>query len=111
MIARLAALVAVVAFAATPFAYAQSQPGTATKPAQNSHKPPAKKPEASKKSTGDKSKTKPAESTPATMTGDIDLAFGAYQRGYFLTAFREATKRATENNDAKAMTLLGELYS
>jgi TPR repeat protein len=40
-----------------------------------------------------------------------DLAYGAFQRGRYLTAFREATKRASENNDPKAMTLLGELYA
>jgi hypothetical protein len=40
-----------------------------------------------------------------------DLAFGAYQRGFFLIALREATKRVAENGkDAAAMTLLGELY-
>jgi TPR repeat protein len=40
-----------------------------------------------------------------------DLAFGAYQRGYFITAFREATKRLGENpKDAAAMTLIGEIY-
>ncbi len=39
------------------------------------------------------------------------MAYGAYQRGYFLTAFAEATRRVGEKNDARAMTLLGELYS
>ena len=35
--------------------------------------------------------------------------FGAFQRGYYLTAFREATKRVAANpKDAAAMTLLGE---
>jgi TPR repeat protein/thiamine monophosphate synthase len=40
-----------------------------------------------------------------------DLAYGAYQRGYFLTAFAEATKRVEEKGDTRAMTLLGELYA
>src|SRR6185503_9920580 len=40
----------------------------------------------------------------------VDLAYGAYERGFFLTAFNEATKLAAQN-DAAAMTLLGELYS
>ncbi len=41
-----------------------------------------------------------------------DLAYGAYQRGLYLTAFREATLRLEKNNnDAAAMTLLGELYN
>ena len=42
--------------------------------------------------------------------GNIDLAYGAFQRGHFLTAFNEATKRA-QQNDPAAMTLLGELYA
>jgi TPR repeat protein len=41
-----------------------------------------------------------------------DLAYGAYQRGLYLTAFREATLRIEKDkNDAAAMTLLGELYN
>ena len=40
-----------------------------------------------------------------------DLAFGAYQRGFFLTALSEATKRVARNpKDAAAMTLIGEIY-
>jgi len=40
-----------------------------------------------------------------------DLAFGAYQRGYFRTAFQEAMKRIEKNrNDAAAMTLVAEIY-
>ncbi|HZY68261.1 MAG TPA: sel1 repeat family protein, partial [Devosia sp.] len=42
----------------------------------------------------------------------LDLAYGAYQRGLFLTAFNEATKRIeADPKDAAAMTLLGELYN
>jgi uncharacterized protein len=59
----------------------------------------------------------PAPSEPAGPRGDVetrtrpvDLAFGAYQRGLFLTAFREATRRLeADPTDAAAMTLLGEL--
>jgi TPR repeat protein len=41
-----------------------------------------------------------------------DLAYGAYQRGLYLTAFRQATLRIEKNSkDAAAMTLLGELYN
>ena len=40
-----------------------------------------------------------------------DLAFGALQRGYFVTAFREAMKRVeADPSDGPAMTILGELY-
>jgi hypothetical protein len=49
---------------------------------------------------------------PPTPGGPApDIAFGAFQRGYYLTAFREATKRVADNpKDAPAMTLLGEIY-
>src|ERR1700694_5952158 len=63
---------------------------------------------------GPKAKPKaaaPAQSALPTPTSpDADLAFGAFQRGYYLTAFAEATKRV-EKSDAKAMTLLAELYA
>ncbi|MCP8940160.1 SEL1-like repeat protein [Alsobacter sp. SYSU M60028] len=41
-----------------------------------------------------------------------DLAYGAFQRGLYLTAFREASKRIeTDPSDGAAMTLIGELYA
>jgi uncharacterized protein len=41
-----------------------------------------------------------------------DLAYGAYQRGLYITALREATARLERNReDAAAMTLLGELHN
>ncbi len=40
-----------------------------------------------------------------------DLAFGAYQRGFYLDAMREAQKRVAENpNDGAALTRIGELH-
>jgi TPR repeat protein len=39
-----------------------------------------------------------------------DLAYGAFQRGQYLTALAEATTRA-QQNDPAAMTLLGEIYA
>ena len=39
----------------------------------------------------------------------VDLAYGAYQRGYYLTAFELALPRA-EAGDAAAQTLIAELY-
>ena len=51
----------------------------------------------------------PAAST-APPASNVDLAYGAYERGFYLTAFNEAMKRA-QQNDAAAMTLLGELYA
>ena len=42
--------------------------------------------------------------------GAPDLAFGAYQRGYYQTAFAEAMKRIDKDlHDAAAMTLVAEL--
>src|SRR5262245_16755388 len=48
---------------------------------------------------------------PQPTAADADLAFGAFQRGYYLTAFAEAIKRVEANSDVKSMTLLGELYA
>ena len=48
--------------------------------------------------------------TPNSDQSNIDIAYGAFQRGFYLTAFNEATKRA-QQNDPAAMTLLGELYA
>ena len=49
---------------------------------------------------------------PPTVEGPPpDVAFGDYQRGYFLTALRDALKRVGDNpKDAAAMTLIGEIY-
>jgi TPR repeat protein len=44
--------------------------------------------------------------------GAPDLAFGAFQRGYYVTALHEAMKRVDANpKDGAAMTLIAELYS
>jgi len=49
--------------------------------------------------------------TPAPGDPPGDIAFGAYQRGYFITALRAATARVAANpKDAAAMTLIGEIY-
>src|ERR1700745_588023 len=55
----------------------------------------------------------PGERTaPAAPAGPPpDMAYGAFQRGYFITAFSLATDRVTNDADPKAMTLLGELYA
>lgn len=42
---------------------------------------------------------------------NVDLAYGAYQRGYYKTALKEAMKRVAANkHDGVAMTLIGEIY-
>ena len=46
----------------------------------------------------------------ARRQSNVDIAYGAFQRGHYITAFNEASKRA-QQNDAAAMTLLGELYA
>ena len=51
-----------------------------------------------------------AEHPDAVDPSTIDTAYGAFQRGLYLTAFNEATKRA-QQNDPAAMTLLGEIYA
>lgn len=52
-----------------------------------------------------------ATAAPAAPA-EPDLAYGAYQRGLYLTAYREATARLDKNPaDAAAMTLIGELYN
>jgi uncharacterized protein len=47
---------------------------------------------------------------PAANGAQLDLAYGAYQRGYFLTALQYATDDALKGNP-QSMTLLGELYA
>ena len=46
----------------------------------------------------------------APKRGEPDLAFGAYQRGFYLTALRFALPRA-EKGDPAAQTLIAELYT
>lgn len=58
----------------------------------------------------------PAPVDEATVISDaifgppVDIAFGAYQRGYFLTALAMALPRA-EQGDRAAQTLIAEIYS
>ncbi|OCC05216.1 hypothetical protein BA190_09940 [Labrys sp. WJW] len=56
---------------------------------------------------------KPAEAAaPAAPAGPPpDLAYGAFQRGYYLKALEEATKRVVSDKDPAAMTLIAQLYA
>ena len=46
------------------------------------------------------------------LAPEPDLAYGAYQRGLYLTAVREATSRLDRDpDDAAAMTLLAEIHN
>ncbi|HMO31086.1 tetratricopeptide repeat protein [Enterovirga sp.] len=66
---------------------------------------------APKKHAPEKPASKPA-AAPAKPAPKPDLAYGAYQRGLYVTAFREADARLrADPSDAAAMTLIGELYS
>lgn len=54
---------------------------------------------------------RPAAKAGGAAPPGADLAFGAFQRGYFLTAVREAEARIRANpRDGAAATLLGALY-
>src|SRR4029078_117695 len=88
---------------------AQPKKKPAPKPAQSSseksvakpaHKPPAQ--QAAPASVG---------ATPPGNGREADMAYGAYQRGFYMTAFAIATRRVEQKGDVKAMTLLGELYA
>src|SRR4051812_9797961 len=85
---------------------------TAPKPAKPK---PAKakiiKPAAKKPAPAPTASQPPASATaPVSEDPNVDVVFGAYQRGQYKTAFDLATARAA-NGDPKAMAMLGELYS
>src|SRR6185437_15325901 len=72
------------------------------------------KPPAPKKEAAPPAKPVPAPDkaeAPAPDNPNADLVYGAYQRGLYKTAFDLAMKRAQENKDSAAMTMLGELYA
>lgn len=71
----------------------QSQP--ARKPAHPKHVPAKPKP----------------PNPPAKTATAVDEAYGAFQRGHFLSAFDSAMREVNATGDAEAMTLLGELYA
>ena len=84
------------------FAVAQGQPATTPQHPQSKLVPR-------------KGSATPAQTTPVAATAgkgnEPDLAFGAFQRGRYITAFGLATQRALDRKDPKSMTLLGELYA
>ena len=91
-------------------------PGVQTPPASQPAAKPKAKPHAvaRKPAVTPKPATTPAATvTPAPVPDDpnVDLVYGAYQRGQYKIAFDLATQRAQEKNDPKAMTMLGELYA
>jgi TPR repeat protein len=91
------ALAALLAVPPTGTAAAQGQPAAKPQHPQSTLAPR-------------KGSTAPA--APTTADGSApDLAFGAFQRGQYITAFGLATQRALDRKDPKSMTLLGELYA
>jgi hypothetical protein len=94
------------ALAQTP----DAKTGTKTSPPQHKSHRPGVKP-APKESTSKPNAPEQGAAAPKSSANEPDLAYGAFQRGYFITAFSLATKRVEEKDDVSAMTLLGELYA
>jgi len=112
------ACIAIVLHAGAALAQLQLAPSSppAAKPKPH-HKPP-KRTDASKPGGPSAPAPVPAPPPPAASAGsptsagrEPDMAFGAFQRGYYITAFSLATQRAGDKHDPKSMTLLGELYA
>src|SRR5258708_21998702 len=96
----------------TPAAKPKAKPAAAKKPAAPAATPNPAAPAATAKPAATPVATpKPATATPAPAPDDpnVDLVLGAYQRGQYKTAFDLAARRAQDNRDPKAMTMLGEL--
>lgn len=53
----------------------------------------------------------PSEETEATEVSLARKAYGAYQRGFYLSAARYAADAASEEDSSSSMTLLGLLYA
>ena len=54
----------------------------------------------------------PPSLSPPPLTPPPDVAFGAYQRGEYAVAMREAKKRVADNpKDTAALALIGRLYA
>src|SRR5919204_369234 len=94
--------------AAEPPAAAKAQPKAAPKPPVAAKKPPT--PAEAKPGGRPPAPAATATPSPAPDDPNVDLVYGAYQRGQYRTAFDLATTRA-QAGDIKAMTMLGELYA
>jgi uncharacterized protein len=92
---------------------AAAQTPTQLSPPASAPTPPVAKPVAKpapgKPAATQSGKPAPIQAPPASA--NLDMAFGAFQRGHYVTAFSIATQRVNEQKDVKAMTLLGELYA
>ena len=87
-------LAATVAVLISGAASAQLQLGPSTTQAKQpvTHHGPVKRPHATKKPAPE-SAVPPAAAATAAGGTQPDLAFGAFQRGYYITAFSQATQR------------------
>src|SRR5690606_10678661 len=103
---------------------APDQPTAAPPPSETAPVPiPPRRPESSPAPSGSQLPTPMVPTRPASPAapsaptspstaqgGEPDLAYGAFQRGYYLTAFAHAVRQA-EAGDSAAATLLGLLYA
>src|SRR6185312_4730942 len=117
-VARPVAIVAsVLMLGETALAQLQLTPQAADSPSKTSKSvktKPIKPPPPPKEAVPPAKPTPAADSKAGTQAPDnpnADLVYGAYQRGLYKTAFDLAMKRAQENKDPAAMTMLGELYA
>src|SRR6059058_1906334 len=101
-----------------PAAQPPASPPAAKKEAPKPKAPSAAKKPAATPTPSPAAPTKPAATpvpspspTAAFEDPNVDSVYGAYQRGLYKTAFDLAITRAQYNGDAKAMTMLGELYA
>src|SRR5262245_11871268 len=120
---RVVMTAAISLLATAAVAQLQLTPQPQSPPAKKSDSGVQKRQDAKKKAAPKKDTQKSTDSQKAAKGGpkteqpplsedpNVDLAYGAYQRGKYGEAFQIASRRAQELGDAKAMTLLGELYA
>jgi TPR repeat protein len=112
-----AALLAAIVFAASAspaWPQAGAPPVPITKPvAKPTAKPKPKPTESPASEVNNGTAATPAALMPQgpLPKAVLDPGFGAFQRGYFLTAFQLAEQRVEQDKNPQSMTLLGELYA
>ncbi len=106
---RISAALALGAMLAAPQPAAAQSPEAPSKSGPAHRKPQDKtgNPAAAKDSPQTSPTQTPASASMSANGAELDLAYGAYQRGFFLTAFALATNRVNQKSDPKAMTLIG----
>jgi TPR repeat protein len=97
-----------------PAPQAEPDPDAISKARPKARPRPTTRPAATHPAPAEPAPSEAAAAEPVALSGsgrEPDIAYGAYQRGYYLTAFLQATKRVEAQSDTKSMTLLGELYA